>query len=267
VNTQHPRLSTLLAAGLLAVLGTHACGGDGSEAPGAAAGVDDKPPATTTEPSTSTATSTVSTIDEDTVTSLRDTFEDDVNGWAMPPGPNGSLTVTGGDFVWESTEPVMLRPHIVATTLGQAYDAGRLDMTDVRVTAGVTPMRGAAAFGVTCREVPDSDSDFQWYEFVVRDGYAAIRLADSAGHLELLEEGRSEVPLGEQVDVSATCVDQPDGTAELTLSVDGEQLLQVQVPDPLGNGVPGLQAYDASAEESADRMLLAWHDFAVEPAG
>jgi hypothetical protein len=207
----------------------------------------------------------VSNIDEDTISSFRDTFEDDANGWALPPSPNGSLTITSGDFVWESSEP-MLRPHIIAATLGDAYDAGRLDMTNVRVTASVTPTRGAAAFGVTCREVPDSDSDFQWYEFVVRDGYAAIRLADSAGHLEPLEEGEARVSLDEKVTIQATCVDTPNGAADLTLSVDGEQLLRAHVPDPLGNGVPGLQAYDASAEESADRMLLAWHDFAVEQA-
>ena len=114
--------------------------------------------------------------------------------------------------------------------------------------------------------MPDSDSDFQWYEFVVRDGYAAIRLADSAGHLEPLEEGEAGVSSGEKVTIQATCVDKSAGAAELTLSVDGEQLLSADVLDPLGNGVPGLQAYDASAEESADRTLLAWHDFAVEPA-
>ena len=38
------------------------------------------------------------------------------------------------------------------------------------------------------------------------------------------------------------------------------------MPEPLGNGASGLQAYDASAEESDERMLLAWHDFSVEPA-
>jgi hypothetical protein len=254
-------LGAVLAAGLLTVLGASACGADGSQAPGAAAGIDEAP-ATTTPGS---PTSTVSTIDEDTIGSMRDTFENDTNGWALPPGPLGSLTITGGDFVWESSEPT-LRPHITAATLVDAYDAGRLDMTDVRVTASVTPTRGTAAFGVTCREVPDSDSDVQWYEFVVRDGYAAIRLADSAGHLEPLQEGEVGVSLGKKATIQATCVDTSAGTAELTLYIDGELRLQAQVPDPLGNGVPGLQAYDASEEESSERMLLAWHDFAVEPA-
>ena len=262
MNTQQPtRLRAVLAAGLLAVLGTSACSDDGSEAPGAAAGVDTTPSATTTGSPASDGT----TPDEETISSFRDTFDDDANGWGLPPSSQASLKVKGGDFVWESNVP-MLRPHLIAATLGDAYDSGRLDMTDVRVTASVTPMRGAAAFGLTCREVPDSDSDFQWYEFVVRDGYAAIRLADSAGNLEPLEEGEAEVSLGEEVALEATCVDGSDGSAELTLSIDGKQLLQAHVRDPLGNGVPGLQAYDASAEESGDRMLLAWHDFAIEPA-
>ncbi len=42
-------------------------------------------------------------------------------------------------------------------------------------------------------------------------------------------------------------------------------MLDVDVEDPLGNGVAGLQAYDTT-EESADRFLISWHDFAVEPA-
>ena len=37
-------------------------------------------------------------------------------------------------------------------------------------------------------------------------------------------------------------------------------------PNRSGTASPGLQAYDASAEESDEMLLLAWHDFAVEPA-
>jgi hypothetical protein len=134
-------------------------------------------------------------------------------------------------------------------------------MTDVRVTATVTPRRGAAAFGLFCREVPDTDTDFQWYEFVVRDGYSAIRLADTAGNLETIEEGDADVPLGQVAAFEISCV----GDA-LALSLNGEQLLTATVPEPLGNGVPGLQAYNATADESSEPMVLAWHDFAVEPA-
>ncbi|HLM07667.1 MAG TPA: hypothetical protein VK402_21030 [Blastococcus sp.] len=184
----------------------------------------------------------------------------------MPPAPSGTTTVEGGDFVWESTQPG-LRPHVLATTLGEAFDEGRLAMTDVLVTASVTPERGAAAMGVFCREVPDSDADFQWYEFVVRDGYAAIRLADSAGNLDVLAETSSpRLPLSSTASIAATCVDAADESASLSLSLDGTAVLDTRVEDPLGNGTAGLQAYDAAEDESADRFLISWHDFTVEPA-
>ena len=200
------------------------------------------------------------------VSAFEDSFDDDRHGWALPPAPSGTTTVEGGDFVWESMQPG-LRPHAIATTLGEAYDQGRLAMTDVLVTASVTPERGAAALGVFCREVPDSDADFQWYEFVVRDGYAAIRLADSAGNLDVLAETSSpQLPLGSTASIEATCVDGADESASLSLSLDGTAVLDTQVEDPLGNGVAGLQAYDAAEDESADRFLISWHDFAVEPA-
>jgi hypothetical protein len=199
------------------------------------------------------------------VSAFEDSFDDDRHGWALPPAPSGTTTVEGGDFVWESMQPG-LRPHVIATTLGEAFDEGRLEMTDVRVTASVTPERGAAALGVFCREVPDSDADFQWYEFVVRDGYAAIRLADSAGNLDVLAETSSPLPLGSTASIAATCVDAADESASLSLSLDGTAVLDTQVEDPLGNGVAGLQAYDAAEDVSADRFLISWHDFTVESA-
>lgn len=254
------RTSAVVALGCIALLGTGACSGN-DKAKGDQAGIDTAPSATTSAPTSSSEPSPGA----DKISSFRDTFEDDSNGWALPPGPQGTMTMTGGDFVWDMKLP-LLRPHVSAATLGDAYDAGRIDMTNVAVTASVTPKRGAAAFGVFCREVPDPGSDFQWYEFVVRDGYAAIRHADSSGKLDPLAEGEADVPLGDPVTLEATCVDQSDGSAALTLSVAGDQLLTAQVRDPLGNGVAGLQAYDAPAQQSTDRMLLAWHDFAVEPA-
>jgi hypothetical protein len=200
------------------------------------------------------------------VSAFEDSFDDDRHGWALPPAPSGTTTVEGGDFVWESRLPG-LRPHVLATTLGEAFDEGRLAMTDVLVTASVTPERGAAALGVFCREVPDSDADFQWYEFVVRDGYAAIRLADSAGDLDVLAETTSpRLPLESTASIAATCVDGADESASLTLILDGTAVLDTRVEDPLGNGPAGLAAYDAAEDESADRFLISWHDFTVEPA-
>jgi len=224
------------------------------------AGVD-APPA---DPAAETAAASESTTGP--VSAFEDTFDDDRNGWALPPAPEGRMTVGGGEFVWESKQ-AGLRPHVIAMTLGEAFDEGRLAMTDVLVTASVTPARGAAALGVSCREVPDSDADFQWYEFVVRDGYAAIRLADSAGNLDVLAETSSpRLPLGSTASIAATCVDEADETASLSLSLNGTAVLDTRVEDPLGNGPAGLLAYDAAEDESPDRFLISWHDFTVEPA-
>lgn len=237
----------LLAAALVG------CSSDGGSD---AAGLDAAP----STPSSAATTGSTTEAVADGVSSLSDSFDDDRNGWALPPSEAGTTTMEGGDFVWESKQP-NLRPHVLAGTLGEAYDQGRLTMTDVVVRASVTVERGAPAVGVFCREVPDSDADYQWYEFVARDGYAAIRLADASGNLDVLVETDDvEVALGTPIALEASCQD-----AALALSIDGRPVLDVDVEDPLGNGVAGLQAYDTT-QESADRFLISWHDFAVEPA-
>ena len=246
-----------VAALALAVAGLAGCSGDAVDD---AAGVD-TPPSTPakTSPSATAAASAV-------LSSFSDSFDDDHNGWALPPSEFGTMTVSGGDFVWDD-KLFELRPHIIARTVADAFDQGRLEMTNVRVSASVTLERGVAAVGVYCREVPDTDSDFEWYEFVARDGYAAIRLADAAGNLEPLAETKdAELRRGTAATIEATCVDNPDGTAELSFSLDGAQLLSVAVDDPLGNGGAGLQAYGASEAQADEPSLIAWHDFAVQPA-
>jgi hypothetical protein len=250
-----------LAAGALLTASLVACSSDGD---GDVAGVDAAP---TSPASSDTATAAATSAGAaDPVTAFSDSFEDDQHGWALPESPSGTTTIEGGDFVWESKLP-HLRPHVIAATLGAAYDQGRLEMTDVVVRATVTPQRGAGAMGVFCREVPDTDADFQWYEFVVRDGYAAIRLADMAGNLDVLAETDDvRVELGSEIALEATCVDGPDGSAALALGLDGTNVVEATADDPLGNGVAGLQAYDAAKDESADRFLIAWHAFEVAPA-
>jgi hypothetical protein len=249
-----------LAVGGLLAATLAACSSDGDSD---VAGVDTAPSSPAATTTTSTATPDAA---RDAVSTFTDSFDDDQHGWALPPSSSGTTTIEGGDFVWESKLP-HLRPHLIAATLGEAYDQGRLAMTDVAVHASVTPERGAAAMGVFCREVPDTDADFQWYEFVVRDGYAAIRHADLAGNLDVLAETRDvQVALGAALSLEATCVDTPAGTVSLALSLDGSPVLDADADDPLGNGVAGLQAYDATEDESAERFLIAWHDFTVEPA-
>ncbi len=77
-------------------------------------------------------------------------------------------------------------------------------MLNVVVRADVTPVQGAAVSGVFCRESPDTDADFQWYEFVARDGFAAIRIADSEGELEVLAETEDlTLPMGEMFTMEA----------------------------------------------------------------
>lgn len=229
---------------------------------GDAAGVDSLPSSRAPETSSASPAST----EADVLSSFSDSFDGDDNGWALPPSELGTTTVQGGDFVWDD-KMFELRPHVIASTLADAFDQGRLEMTDVRVTASVTPKRGAPAVGVYCREVPDTDADFQWYEFVVRDGYAAIRLADLSGNLEPLAEAEEvALPVGTAATIEATCIDGADGTAVLSLSLDGDELLTAEASEALGNGGAGLQAYDAAEGQSDEPMLVAWHDFSVAPA-
>ena len=206
-----------------------------------------------------------SAVAEDVLSSFSDTFDDDANHWALPPSEFGTMTVADGDFVWDDKQ-FGLRPHILAAHRGGRLRPGSSEMTDVEVTASVTPERGGQAVGVFCREVPDTDADFQWYEFVVRDGYAAIRVGDSNGSLEPLAETEdAALAIGTAATVEATCVDGADGTASLSLSLDGAELLTAEVDDPLGNGGAGLQAYGAEEDQADEPSMIAWHDFAVGP--
>ena len=157
-----------------------------------------------------------------------------------------------------------MRPHLLAAPVADAFDRGELRMRDVVVRAAVTPERGAGAYGVFCREVRDTDSDFQWYEFIARDGYAAIRRADSAGHLDVLAVTKDvELPVGQEATLQAACTDDAQGRAHLWFSVNQDALLVTTDPHALGNGSAGLQAYDAPDKAAGSRLLIRWHDFTV----
>ena len=138
-------------------------------------------------------------------------------------------------------------------------------MRDVVVKTSATADAGAAVFGVFCREVRDDDAEFQWYEMVVRDGFGAIRRADSEGNLdELVSSDEIAVETGEPVEIEAGCVDGDGGAVELTLSLDGEVVLQAADDDGLGNGGAGLGAYEAP--DPATSAVIRWHDFSVAEA-
>ena len=113
-------------------------------------------------------------------------------------------------------------------------------------------------------EVRDTDSDFQWYEFIARDGYAAIRRADSAGHLDVLAVTKDvDLPLGQEATLEAACTDDAQGRARLWFSVNHDALLVTTDPHALGNGFAGLQAYDSADKAAGSRFLIRWHDFTV----
>jgi hypothetical protein len=199
-------------------------------------------------------------------TLFTDPFDDDANGWALPETENSRTEVLGGDFVWEAKRAAPdLRPHVLAAPLADAFDRGDgPQLRNVIVRASVTPERGTGAMGMFCREVRDTDTDFQWYEFVARDGFAAIRRGDSAGHLDVLASTHDlDLPLGREATLEAACVDDASGRARLWLSVDGTAVLVARDPDPLGNGPAGLQAYDSPDKASKARYLIRWHDFSI----
>ena len=101
---------------------------------------------------------------------------------------------------------------------------------------------------------------------MVRDGYAAIRLADSEGNITPLAEGRElAVPLGTPIAIEATCRDDADGAAALSMAVNGVPLLETVVDDsPLGNGAPGMSAWTFPMHEP---MGIVWHSFSVRSPG
>jgi hypothetical protein len=190
---------------------------------------------------------------------FEDSFDDDRNGWGVVDDPDyGTAEFVDGDYVWALRGSVA---HWLAGVLGDQYDRDELEMRDVVVQADLTIVAGGGVAGVFCRETPDSDAEWQWYEFVVRDGYAAIRLADLEGNLEpLAETDDVDLPAGEPITIEASCVDDADGAANLGMTVNGDEILTATAEDPLGNGVPGLQAWTFPMHEQLD---LVWHSFAV----
>jgi hypothetical protein len=189
-------------------------------------------------------------------------FDDDRNGWGIIDHPDyGGTSYDGGDYVWNLTGS---SGHLIAEILGVQYDNDELDMLDVTVRAELTIDSGNGVAGVFCREVPDTDAEFQWYEFVVRDGWAAVRLADLEGNIDVVAETDDvEVTEGAPFAIEATCVDDADGVAHLSLSIDDEPVLTAEDDDPLGNGVAGLQAWTYPVHAL---MEIRWHHFTVLPA-
>jgi len=191
-----------------------------------------------------------------------DDLDDDSNKWGVVDDPEfGTAAFTGGDYVWNFRGSMA---HWLPGVLIDKYDAGELEMRDVVVDAELTISSGGGVAGVFCRETPDTDAEWQWYDFVVRDGYAAIRLADSEGNITPLAEGREiALPLGTPISIEATCQDDGGGVAALSMAVNGAPVLETVVDSPLGNGAPGMSAWTFPMHEPMD---IVWHSFSVRSA-
>jgi hypothetical protein len=239
----------------------------------AACGDDDgssaDPGITTPDTATTTAAAVASTAPQTDVGDpaasgvlFEDPFADDRNGWGVIDDPDyGSTAYEGGDYVWELTGR---HGHLLPKVLGDQFDRGELDMADVVVRAEATVVAGGGVIGVFCREKPDVDAEMQWYEFVARDGFAAIRRADLESNIEVLAETEDvTLPIGEPIAIEATCTDDDAGHAELSLALNGDPVLTATSDDPLGHGPPGLQAWTFPMHEQMD---IRWHAFSIHAA-
>lgn len=194
---------------------------------------------------------------------FNDDFVDDSNHWGVVDDPEfGSASFVDGDYVWEFRGSIA---HWLPGALIDQYDAGTLDALDVHVSAELTILEGGGVAGVFCRENPDSDAEWQWYEFVVRDGYAAIRLSDQEGNIEALAENRDiALPLGTPIAIDASCLSNDAGGVDLAMTVNGATTLTATVEDDaLTNGAPGLSVWTFPLHEQMD---IVWHSFTVRSA-
>ena len=193
---------------------------------------------------------------------LDDSFDEgDVNGWTTGLDSSyGTISFANGDQRWGFTGSVA---SWIPEKLVNRFDAGQ-SMDSVTVQTDVTPISGGGVFGVMCRNAPDTDAQYQWYEFVVRDGYAAIRKADDHRHVEVLAETEDvSVEFGSPVSIEARCVTAEDGSAELEMTLDGAALLAATDADPIPDGPPGMQVWTAPMHALQE---LVWHNFTVTPA-
>jgi hypothetical protein len=208
----------------------------------------------TAAPSTSVATAVVDSV------LFTDDLVDDRHMWGEVDDPqHGTAKFVDGDYVWEFRGS---NAHWLPGVLIDQYDAGDLRIPDAAVTADLTIHSGGGVAGVFCREAVDTDAEFQWYEFVVRDGYAAIRLSDTEGNIQPLAETRDvSVATDQPISIIATCRDNADGQAELALALNGEVVAETVVDDPLPvGGLPGMQAWTFPVHEQMD---ITWHRFEI----
>ena len=238
---------TLLAPAAVAVLAAGLAGCGGATSANSAS-----PAAASPTPSASPGVPEAGTV------ILQDPFDDDTNGWGVVDDPAfGTAAYEGGAYVWRTTGRVA---SLVPASLGERFDAGSLSMSDIVMSADVTIIKGDGVVGLQCRNSPDTDADYQWYDFVVRDGYAAIRLSDDKSNIDVLAESRDvSVPMGEQFSIGAACVTAGDDV-RLSLAINDEPLLATSVPAKASDGVPGIVGWTYPLHSELD---VKWDDFTV----
>ena len=237
-----PAIVRATAAGVLGVGLLAGCGGSATT-PGST-------PATSVAPSA--AEITVGAVQ------FRDAFDSNANRWIEQDVMDNSdfrLAFESGSFHWTLRNP---RPLILVPD--SQIDQRRADVV-VRATVAYT---GEGFVGVTCRSVQDTDSEAQFYEFMVRDGLGVIRKNDLGDHVEELAKVE-KLTLDRTRDhvVEGRCLTLPDGAARLALHLDGAKVIETTVKNPLGAGEAGIKAQgrpDAGATE------YRWREFSISEA-
>jgi hypothetical protein len=235
------------AVGVLAV-GLAGCGGASSEVPSSA------------DPASSTVVSATPSSAFPAAGSalLEEPFDDDSHGWGVVDDPEfGSARFDGGQYVWKTTGRVVA---LVPASLGEQFDAGTLSMSDVVLAADVTITKGGGVVGLQCRNSPDTDAGYQWYDFVARDGYVAIRLSDDRSNIEVLAERKDvSIPTGTRFSIGAACITAGDDV-ELSMAIDDERVLSTTAPAAATDGVPGIVGWTYPLHSELD---VSWDDLTI----
>jgi len=197
---------------------------------------------------------------------LDERFDDDSNGWGIVDGEEGQNYYENGNYIVDFRSGQFL--HWISDGLLQEWESESVDLHDVVIEAKVTTTRGEGVVGVFCRETADTDAEFEWYEFIVRDGHAAIRRADLRGNLQVLAETDDlALPIDTPFTLEATCVGATDDAAALSLALNGEELLRATDDEnPLTDGMVGIQIWDAPESLEADPPRVEWDSFLVSEA-
>ncbi len=244
------------AATLLLALAA-GCGGDddgGDEASPTTAG-----PAPTAAPATTAPPSSTTAAAGEVV--LAETFDDDANRWS--PESFDTDTATGEIADGQMTFSVSESPSAGApegqvalpTLFWPSAIEGRADqLSDVRVDTTVSFTEGAQV-GVSCRIVDPTGDDFRSYDFAISSaGVASISEVDEAGSPEQLarapemvegaepalpDDPAFEYDPAQAYELGAECRGGQDGgPVELTLFLDGEELLTAEdAEDPIPTGI------------------------------